>query len=83
MHTANALAVANSHPTSESSLVTIREDMVNNCPVNLNPSDMFLAMRREKKRRDPLDYPEHSGAGGTGFSLPPILSPLSGRERQA
>ncbi len=31
------------------------------CPEKLNPSDMFLEMRREKMRRDPLDYPEHAG----------------------
>jgi len=31
------------------------------CPVKLNPSDLFLEMRREKTRRDPLDYPEHVG----------------------
>jgi len=31
------------------------------CPAKLKPSDMFLEMRREKMRRDPLDYPEHAG----------------------
>ena len=31
------------------------------CPVKLKPSDLFLEMRREKTRRDPLDYPEHAG----------------------
>ncbi|MBI4634221.1 MAG: VTT domain-containing protein [Deltaproteobacteria bacterium] len=31
------------------------------CPVKLKPSDLFLEMRREKIRRDPLDYPEHAG----------------------
>jgi len=31
------------------------------CPVKLNPSDLFLEMRREKRRRDPLDYAEHAG----------------------
>jgi Fe-S oxidoreductase len=31
------------------------------CPKKVKPSDMFLEMRREKMRRDPLDYPEHAG----------------------
>jgi uncharacterized membrane protein YdjX (TVP38/TMEM64 family)/Fe-S oxidoreductase len=31
------------------------------CPEKLKPSAMFLEMRREKMRRDPLDYPEHAG----------------------
>ena len=31
------------------------------CPVKLDPADLFLEMRREKMRRDPLDYPEHAG----------------------
>ena len=31
------------------------------CPQKVKPSDMFLEMRREKMRRDPLDYPEHVG----------------------
>ncbi len=31
------------------------------CPVKLKPSDLFLEMRREKMRRDSLDYPEHAG----------------------
>lgn len=31
------------------------------CPEKLDPSGMFLEMRREKMRRDPLDYPEHAG----------------------
>jgi uncharacterized membrane protein YdjX (TVP38/TMEM64 family)/Fe-S oxidoreductase len=31
------------------------------CPVNLNPSDMFLEMRREKMRLDAADYQEHAG----------------------
>ena len=111
MDRANTLAATTSHPASESSLVTILQDMVKNCtrcsacqkdcaflkrhgtpgdvaasfnpddkncqslpfecslcqlcvalcPVKLNPSDMFLAMRRDKNRRDPLGYPEHAG----------------------
>jgi len=31
------------------------------CPVNANPAEMFLEMRREKMRRDPQPYPEHEG----------------------
>jgi L-lactate utilization protein LutB len=31
------------------------------CPEKLKPSDMFMEMRREKMRRDPLGYPEHAG----------------------
>lgn len=31
------------------------------CPEKLNPRDMFMEMRREKMRRDPLGYPEHAG----------------------
>ena len=31
------------------------------CPAKLNPSNMFLEMRREKMRHDPADYPEHAG----------------------
>ncbi len=31
------------------------------CPVKLNPAALFLEMRREKMRRDPLDYPGHAG----------------------
>lgn len=31
------------------------------CPVKLNPTDLFLEMRRELRRRDPLDYAEHAG----------------------
>ena len=31
------------------------------CPEKLKPSDMFMEMRREKMRRDPLGYPDHAG----------------------
>lgn len=31
------------------------------CPAKLKPADMFLEMRREKMRRDPLDCHEHAG----------------------
>jgi uncharacterized membrane protein YdjX (TVP38/TMEM64 family)/Fe-S oxidoreductase len=31
------------------------------CPEKLKPADLFLEMRREKMRRDILDYPEHAG----------------------
>ena len=31
------------------------------CPEKLNPCDMFMGMRQEKMRRDPLDYREHAG----------------------
>jgi uncharacterized membrane protein YdjX (TVP38/TMEM64 family) len=31
------------------------------CPAKINPAEMFLEMRREKIRRDPQPYPEHSG----------------------
>ncbi len=31
------------------------------CPEKLNPAAMFLALRREKVRRNPQPYPEHGG----------------------
>ena len=34
------------------------------CPVKVNPTEMFLEMRREKMRRDPQTYPEHGGLLG-------------------
>jgi uncharacterized membrane protein YdjX (TVP38/TMEM64 family)/Fe-S oxidoreductase len=34
------------------------------CPVKVNPTEMFLEMRREKMRRDPQPYPEHGGLLG-------------------
>jgi uncharacterized membrane protein YdjX (TVP38/TMEM64 family)/Fe-S oxidoreductase len=34
------------------------------CPVKVNPTEMFLEMRREKMRQDPQPYPEHGGLLG-------------------
>ncbi|HPJ96598.1 MAG TPA: (Fe-S)-binding protein, partial [Syntrophales bacterium] len=34
------------------------------CPEKLNPTEMFLEMRREKMRRDPQPYPEYGGLMG-------------------
>ncbi|MEW6571785.1 MAG: VTT domain-containing protein [Nitrospirota bacterium] len=34
------------------------------CPININPSHMFLEMRRETVRRGYGDYPEHGGIVG-------------------
>ena len=34
------------------------------CPVKVNPTEMFLEMRREKMRRDPQPYAEHGGLLG-------------------